>query len=99
MSSGPRWCEALKQTCPPEELLHFASKGGESYERIRPLLRLLPFSELLPKPPVPKVVGRIGCTGMGEAPQFYAKRLDAACSCRQLLTSLVIDDNPLPPGH
>ena len=99
MSSGPRWCEALKQTCPPEELVTSASKGGVAYEYIRPLLRLPLFSELLPKPPVPQVVNRLGCSGMSKAPQFYEERLDAACSCRRLLKSLVIDDNPLPPSH
>ena len=99
MSSGPHWCEAQGHSCPPEELLIYASKGGASYEGIRLLLQLPQFSALLPKPPVENKRSPLRCYGFGPVLRASEERQDAACNCRRLLKSLVMDDNPLPPSH
>ena len=95
MNSGPRWCEELKQQCPPEEILLLIRTREEIPEYIRLWLYLPQPVVGWPKPPLPKA-GGLSCSGiigLGE------RRLDEACNCRRLLKSQLLGDTPLEEGH
>lgn len=99
MSSCPHSSASARMLpCPLEEQVLQIRRREEIGDYMSRLMQIPPLPEVWPMPPVRKVhTNRMICTG----PTVLTSedRLDAACSCRQLLKSRLLDDSPLAPDY